>query len=476
VTELRSPIAPEDLAALAVVSDAQISPDGTQIAFPVRRMDLAADRYRAAIEVVPFDGSAGARTVTAGDDDAGMPRWSPDGLTIAVLSAGLPPADASAPRAPKQVHLVPAAGGDPRTLTAFADDCAELTWAPDGSGLVVVLKDRADPVPPGGGIKVYDRLRYQSDEAGLLDLRRKHLWWVPLEGEPRRLTDGDWDDGQPAFSADGSEIAFVSNRSAGRDQNTVADLWVIARDGSGLRRITDEHGSYGNPSWSPDGRWVTSYGVAQARGSQATNVRLWRFPSAGGEGIDLLGAWDRTVGSVVIGDLRGQTVTLPPTWSSDAERVYFVGSDQGSANLYSCASAGGGVRAVTFGAHHLVSASIDASARRFAAVIATAVVPGDLVSGTLDAADLRPLTRLNDGFLTSHFLAEPERIEFAGADGWTIEGWILKPRGFDPATRWPLVLEIHGGPHTTYGHSYFHEFQLLAGRGELGDRPARSRL
>ncbi len=120
---------------------------------------------------------------------------------------------------------------------------------------------------------------------------------------------------------------------------------------------------------------------------------------------------------------------------------------------------------MTLGPQHLVSASIDASARRFAAVVATAVVPGEVVAGTLDSAELRPLTQLNDRFLGTRFLAEPERVEFIGADGWAIEGWILKPRGFDPARKWPLVLEIHGGPHTAYGHAYFHEFQVLAGRG-----------
>jgi len=333
VAALQSPIAPEDLASLAVVSEAQISPDGTRVAYPVRRMDLAADRYRASIEVVPVDGSADPIAITAGDDDAGAPRWSPDGLTISYLSAGVPSDDPAAPKASKQVHLVPAAGGAVRRMTDLPGDCAEPRWAPDGSGLVVAVKDRPDQDQPTDRIRVYDRLRYQSDEAGLLDLRRKHLWWVPLVGEPQRLTDGDWNDSQPAFSPDGREIAFVSNRSARRDQNTVADVWVVGREGGATRRITDEHGTYADPSWSPDGRWLTAYGVARARGAQVANLRLWRFPAAGGEGLDLLGSWDRTAGAVINSDLRGQAPSLPPTWSADGTRVHFIGSDQGTANL-----------------------------------------------------------------------------------------------------------------------------------------------
>jgi len=471
VRPIRPPIHPEDLAALAVVSDAQISPDGTRVAYAVRRMDVQGNRYRAAIHVVPFDGSTEGVAITGGEEDASAPRWSPDGGTIAYVSGGLRSTEPGAPKEPQQVYLVPTGGGASRRLTDLLDDCSEPTWAPDGSGLVVVVKDRVDPTQATDGIRVYDRLRYKSDEGGLLDLRRKHLGWVPLDGDLRRITEGDWDDSQPAFSPDGRQIAFVSDRSVERDKNTLADLWIVGRDGGELRRITDERGSYGNPSWSPDGRAVTGYGVARARGSQAANVRLWCFPAAGGDGVDLLGDWDRTVGSVVIGDIRGQTPTLPPTWSRDGARVLFIGSDQGTANLYSCSSGsssaadGGDVRAVTLGAHQVVSASIDAAGRRFAAVVATAVVPGEVVSGSLDSADLRPLTQLNEAFLTAHFVAAPERVEFRGADGWAIEGWLLKPRGFDPAQRWPLVLEIHGGPHTTYGHSYFHEFQVLAGRG-----------
>src|SRR5205814_9916803 len=103
-------------------------------------------------------------------------------------------------------------------------------------------------------------------------------------------------------------------------------------------------------------------------------------------------------------------------------------------------------------------------ARCFAGVIATATSPGEIVSGQLGDG-MRAITTLNEALLDARYVAEPERVEFTGADGWTIEGWLLKPRGFDPAKRWPLVLEIHGGPHTAYGHSFFHEFQVLAGRG-----------
>jgi dipeptidyl aminopeptidase/acylaminoacyl peptidase len=162
--------------------------------------------------------------------------------------------------------------------------------------------------------------------------------------------------------------------------------------------------------------------------------------------------------------MRGNVQTLPPAWTPDGTRIHFVGSDQGTANLYSVSPQGGDVRATTLGAHQVVSATVDRAHRRFAVILATGTEPGD-VHVVDEGGAFRRLTWANRALLDSRFISEPERVEFEGADGWTIEGWLMKPRGFDPATRWPLVLEIHGGPHSAYGFSFFHEFQVHAGRG-----------
>jgi dipeptidyl aminopeptidase/acylaminoacyl peptidase len=365
-------------------------------------------------------------------------------------------------RAPKNVFITDGTGGEPRQIATFADDCGDLTWLPDGSGVIVTLKD-AGTGQPDDAPKVYDRIRYKSDDAGLLDLRRKHLWLVPLQGEPRKLTDGDWDDTQPSVSPDGTQVAFTSNRSADRDRSTVSDIWMMALAGGPPARVTTERGQYTNASWSPDGSAIACLGTSDAVGAGARNTRVWRFPRAGGAGTDLLGDWDRTTGSRVMSDVRGETAALPPAWTRDG-RILFVGSDQGTANLYSVRADGGNVRAETLGAHQLVTATVDREVRCFAGVIATATSPGEVVTGQ-PGNGLKPITALNSALLAGRYIAEPERVEFAGADGWTIEGWLLKPRDFDPAKRWPLVLEIHGGPHGAYGHAFFHEFQVLAGRG-----------
>ena len=455
-----APLTADDLAAFAFVSEAVISPAGDRVAYAVRRMDLEANRYRAAIIVSFVDGSDPTRWTDGAAEDA-TPRWSPDGTRIAFVGdRGEVPEGKK--RAPKNVFVIDAPGAEPRQIARFADDCGDLTWLPDGSSVIVTLKDAAAPQPDDAP-KVYDRIRYKSDEGGLLDLRRKHLWVVPLDGEPRKLTDGDWDDTQPAVSPDGAVVAFTSNRTADRDRNTVSDIWTVPLAGGPATRITTERGQYASASWSPDGASITCLGTADAIGAGARNTRVWRFARDGGTGSDLLGSWDRTTGSRVMSDVRGETVPLAPAWTPDG-RILFIGSDQGTANLYSVGANGGDVRAETLGAHQLVSATIDRESRCFAGVIATARSPGEVVTGQ-PGGGMRAITSLNAELLTSRFIAEPERVQFAGADGWTIEGWLLKPRGFDPEQHWPLVLEIHGGPHGAYGHSFFHEFQVLAGRG-----------
>jgi len=459
----------EDLYAFHFLTDAQLSPDGERVAYAVRTVKPERDGYRSAIWLAPFDGTTEATRFIAGPGQDTLPRWSPDARTLAFVSDRAAPekTDGKKDRKPKNVFVISLDGGEARQLTTFDDDCGDITWSPDGRRLAFTVKDaKADGADDDAAPRVYERMRYKTDEGYLSDQRRRHIWIVDAAGsEPRQLTDGDWDDQHPAWSPDGREIAFVSNRSADRERNTVADIHVASVTDGRVRPVTDGVGQYGNPSWSPDGATIACYGLEKALGSAAKNVHLWLWPAAGGgKGTDLLAKWDRTVGSVVMSDMRAQVHTLPPRWSSDRTRVIFVGSDQGTANVYSVAVSGGEVDAETLGAHQVVSLSLANDARRFACVFSHATCPGDVAAGELGKG-FRCLTDLNGEMMRTRHITPPERVEFKGADGWMVEGWLMKPRGFDAAKKCPLVLEVHGGPHSTYGNGFFHEFQVLTGRG-----------
>jgi len=468
VPEVLPPMTAEDLYDFRFVADAQISPDGKRVAYVVRTVDREKNTYRSGIWLVPFEGGAGTR-LTAGPGQDALPRWSPDGRSLAFASDRAATSDDPKKRKPKNVFVLSLDGGEARQLTTGEEDCGELAWSPDGKRLAFTRKDAKPKDAKDDDIRVWDKLRYKTDEGFLLDGRRKRVWIIDVgSGEARRLTDGDWDDGAPSWSPDGSLIALVSNRTDGRETNTVADIHVTTLQGGGWR-VTDGKGSYGNPRFSPDGTQIACYGVARAVGSSAKNVRLflWRAGDGrAGEGVigDLTGEWDRTVGSTVMSDQRSQAQTLPPTWTADGRRLIFVGSDQGTANVYSVSVDGGDLRAETVGPHQVVSLSLAADTKRFVAVYSHATLPGEVAVGVL-GGKMTTVTDVNGVLLSARFIAAPERVEFTGADGWKIEGWILRPRGFDPGKKWPLVLEVHGGPHGAYGHGFFHEFQMLAGRG-----------
>src|SRR5205809_140567 len=372
--ELLPPLTAEDLYAFRFLTDAQLSPDGERVAFTVRTVTPERDGYTSSIWLVPFDGSREAFRFTSGAGQDAQPRWSPDGRTLAFLSdrAASEKADGKK-RKPKNVFVLALDGGEARQLTSFEDDCGDLAWSPDGRRIAFTVKDAKLAEADDDGPRVYERMRYKTDEGFLSDQRRKHVWLIEAAGgEPRRPTAGD--------------------------------------------------------------------------------------------GPDLLAAWDRTVGSVVMSDMRSQVQTLPPRWSADRARISFVGSDQGTANVYSVPASGGDVVAETLGSHQVVSLSLASDARRFACVFSHATCPGDVAVGELGKG-LRCLTDLNGELMRTRHITLPERVEFKGADGWMVEGWLMKPRGFDAAKKWPLVLEIHGGPHSTYGNGFFHEFQVLTGRG-----------
>src|SRR5258708_16895669 len=204
VSPLLPPLTADDLAAFAFVNEAVIAPAGDRVAYAVRRMDVAANRYRASIFVSAVDGKDAVQWTDGTADDA-MVRWSPDGTRLAFVSdRGAVPEGKK--RAPKNAFVVDRPGAEPRALTSFADDCGDLTWLRDGSGVIVSVKDAAVPQPDDAP-KVYDRVRYKSDEGGLLDMRRKHFWVMTLDATTRKLTDADWDDTQPAIPPHGAAAA-----------------------------------------------------------------------------------------------------------------------------------------------------------------------------------------------------------------------------------------------------------------------------
>ncbi|HET9014923.1 MAG TPA: S9 family peptidase [Thermomicrobiaceae bacterium] len=463
------PIEIEDLARIRYVGDPRISPDGRRLAYVVTEVDLKGKQYRSAIWLAATDGSERAR-FTAGTAKDTAPRWSPDGRHLAFLSDR----DGNV-----QLYVMPADGGEPQRLTDLKNGVADPVWSPDGSQLafssklgpegMVLRAEQSDEdrrrEAEKSDVKVIRSLKYKFDGEGFLGDLHRHLFVVPAGGgRPRQLTDGDWDDSQHAWSADGSEIAFVSNRTPDRERNSVADIWTVPLDGGEPRRVTASDGAYGTPAYSPDGKHLAYVGnpVAPPYGP-TTLAGLWVVPAAGGDARNLTAALDREVGNTVTSDVHYVATVQRPLWSTDGTSVTVPISDRGSVRVVQV-GLDGEIRTLLDGARDIVTVS-RADDGRLGFTACDTTHPIEAFAADADGRDERALSHANDEFLHEVEVRPAEHFTFTGEGGQELDGWLITPHGFRDGVRYPLVLEIHGGPHGMYGNTFFHEMQVLAAAG-----------
>ncbi|HEY3082007.1 MAG TPA: S9 family peptidase [Chloroflexota bacterium] len=475
----------EDLARLAAVSDPRISPDGDEVAYVVSRIDLARNETQGAIWLVPFAGGE-PRQVTAGERHDSAPRWSPAASGARSGASGARSGVSGARNGSRsrwlafvsdrsgspELYALPLEGGEPRRLTPPVDGCPvqkveEPAWSPDGARLAYVAPGadlRGEPVPTAEKDSRRRMLRvtthrHKRDGEGFHGPARKHLWVVGLDGTPPvQLTDGPWDDGQPAWSPDGREIAFVSDRSDERDRHFEGGaLHVVDVANGRVRRLTNETGRARAPAWSPDGAWIAYVGSTVADEASPSDAQLWRVPSAGGEPTCLSARLGRSVGQRP----GGYLTPSPPVWSGDG-LLYLVNTG-GSTDLWRI-GLDGGLEGLTRGEHAASDFGADRVGRRCALLVGDPTTPPEVFAWD-EVGGLRPLTRTNAELLGELELVRAERLELARPDGPTVEGWLLPPHPRGGSGEVGLVLSVHGGPHNFFGNSWNFDHQLYAARG-----------
>lgn len=443
------PMTPDDLYAIAWLGECDISPDGSRVAVAVTRLDRESDTYTSAIWVV--DTARGEpRQFTAGVKRDSSPRWSPDGRWLAFLS--------ERGEDKPQLAVIPADGGESRLLTKLPLGAGVPTWSPDSSRIAFSAKTGTPPDPDPKKAKPYRRIssmKYRVNGQGFTYDQRRHLFVVDLSGgEPRQVTSGDWDDTQPAFSADGSRLAFISARHDEREFDTQSDVWTVALDGSELRQLTPTRGACSAPSWSPDGRWVAHTNHPQ----WPSNERLRLVAVDGSELRDASGGLDRQMGA---GSLPG--AVAQPAWLPGGE-ILTLAQDRGSTNLWVGGGESGGrwVGRVDGMAGWY---SVDAAGTTAAVVATEQTRPAELFAIDIATGERRQLTHFNAGWLGDVSLQHADRFTVPTEPGVEVDCWVMKPAGFEEGKRYPVVLNVHGGPFGQYGETFFDEFHVYAGAG-----------
>jgi dipeptidyl aminopeptidase/acylaminoacyl peptidase len=483
----RRAITETDLFRFVWVGDPQISPDGADVAFVRVAVNKKKDGYETALWIVPADGSMTPRPFTTGPRDT-APRWSPDGRRLAFLRS----AEKDGKPQPAQIHLMERAGGEARAITDLAKGASAPVWSPDGRTLAFTsatnakdLEAKARDARPEGDaeresdVRVITRAIYRWNNGGYVDFTRpSHVWTiaVPTGSEtaapPRQVTSGAFEEEDPVWSADGARILFTSTRVAEPYyEASDEDLFAVAADGGAPALVTSIDGAIAAASPSPDGRRIAFRGTLNGKPLRSyIQPDLFVVDVAGAPPRNLSAGLDFDVLTGLAGDQRAPRGggRSPIVWPKDGRSLLFVAAERGRANVKRLDLASGRLYDVTAGDQEVMSFSASADGSRIVALISTATEIGDLfvvdVNGPRTTA-LRRLTSVNAELFGELDLPPPEEIWYPSFDGTPIHALVQKPPGFDASKRYPLILNIHGGPHAAYGYTFFHEMQWMAARG-----------
>jgi dipeptidyl aminopeptidase/acylaminoacyl peptidase len=480
------------------VGDPQISPDGERVAFVRISVNEKKDGYNTAIWTVSST-SGETHQLTTGPRDS-SPRWSPDGKYLAFVRVtekdGKP--DVS------QLFMLPLAGGDSFQFTNVARGANQPLWSPNGTTIAFISDANAEDLskqkdaptkPPtplatasprptdaskaddkrDSDVRVITQAVYRSNGAGYLDAKHpQHIWIVaaPHNADekvtPIQLTKGRYSEDHVTWSRDGAQLYFASDRvDEPYYEVEKTDIYSVSPAGGPAVKLTSFDMGAGAFAVSPNGKQIAFVAAAGQPVTSYTQPDLWVMDiAANAKPRNLTGSFDYDVGSGVGGDNAPPRAGggSPPVWTADGRGIVAVYAKEGRANLATFDVASGRAADITRGNQALLTFRMT-KAGNFAYTLSTPTRLGDLFWLDRSAAGPKQLTHLNDDLFSRLNLTEPEEIWYQSFDGKKIQAWIQKPPNFDPNKKYPLILNIHGGPHSAYGFVFDHEFQWMAAKG-----------
>jgi dipeptidyl aminopeptidase/acylaminoacyl peptidase len=518
-------ITEKDLFNFVWIGDAQVSPDGSRVAFVRVTVNEKKDGYSTSIWTVATAGKEEPHRLTSGERDS-SPRWSPDGKYLVFTRS----TEKDGKPEPPQLFMLSMGGGDAFSFTSLPKGAGDPRWSPDGKTIAFTsstnpedlakqekkkrkeeelkqaVSAEASPSPsssssPGkdGGkekqksadaavkqaeteaehesdIHVVTRAVYRGDNEGYYDFKRPdHIWIVQAphnadeKVQPKQLTSGRFDEGSAVWSKDGTQIYFSSlHNDEPYYDRPKTELYSIPASGGEATKLTTIDMDTGGFALSPDGKQIAFIASASEPVNSYTQPDLWVIDLAkDAKPRNLTATFDWDVGASVFGDQGAPRAGggNPPIWSPDGKSIVENFAREGQTNLASFDVATGAATEITKGNQAVVRFRAAPDTSKLVYFLSTTTKIGDLFWLDRVSGEARQLTHSNDELFSQLNLTEPEEVRYKSFDGKSIQAWIQKPPGFDPAKKYPLILNIHGGPHAAYGYIFEHEFQWMAAKG-----------